>query len=353
MHIENFKCFKDFTIDLGPFNVLIGPNDSGKTTFLKAVWLAVLTGGGSALHESRSLLLETYYSLEAVWHGNPELEIVIDLQFGSPAFTGNRSMRITSREGAFNPCVPSLEEEHDALLRRSPGLRAMADETAADRFRAANVWGGAPPRVAFYRFDPEALRLPTGLATEMTERGEGLPSLLDNVNRRSPEVLREIGEHFTARFPHYRPPRVLVDRVDSENLLTLEFPTVGGQVLGVRSVSDGVLLSLAFIALAHEPDPPSILLVEEPENGVHHASLKDIIGTLRHLSQEKGVQVILTTHSPYLLDEVETNEVHVFEKDEEGAVHAKLLSEFDNVESMKKDFMTGEIWGILSKAHNI
>jgi len=30
MHIENFKCFKDFDIELGPFNVLIGPNDTGK-----------------------------------------------------------------------------------------------------------------------------------------------------------------------------------------------------------------------------------------------------------------------------------------------------------------------------------
>jgi predicted ATPase len=89
---------------------------------------------------------------------------------------------------------------------------------------------------------------------------------------------------------------------------------------------------------------PGILLVEEPENGVHHASLKDIVGTLKQLTQEKGVQVILTTHSPYLLDHVEPQDVHVFRKDEEGAVHARRLSEYPDVQNLKKHFMTGEIW---------
>ena len=44
MHIENFKCFKHFDIDLGPFNVLVGPNDSGKTAFLPAVAMAGAAG---------------------------------------------------------------------------------------------------------------------------------------------------------------------------------------------------------------------------------------------------------------------------------------------------------------------
>jgi predicted ATP-dependent endonuclease of OLD family len=97
-----------------------------------------------------------------------------------------------------------------------------------------------------------------------------------------------------------------------------------------------------------------MLLIEEPETGVHHASLKDIVETLKQLSTEKGVQVILTTHSPYLLDHVEAENVHVFTKDpEEGAVHAKRLSEFEDVADMKSHFMSGEIWSILAEAHKI
>ncbi len=40
IHIQNFKCLRDVEVELGPFNVLIGPNDSGKTSFLEAIrWL--------------------------------------------------------------------------------------------------------------------------------------------------------------------------------------------------------------------------------------------------------------------------------------------------------------------------
>jgi len=87
-----------------------------------------------------------------------------------------------------------------------------------------------------------------------------------------------------------------------------------------------------------------MLLIEEPENWVHHASLKDIVGTLKQLSKDKGVQVILTTHSPYLLDHVDPEEVFVFFKDEEGAVRAKRLSDHPQVETLRKHFMTGELW---------
>ncbi|MFB3892991.1 MAG: AAA family ATPase [Phycisphaerae bacterium] len=40
MHIEQFKCFKRLDIEFGQFNVLIGPNDSGKSSLLQAIQLA-------------------------------------------------------------------------------------------------------------------------------------------------------------------------------------------------------------------------------------------------------------------------------------------------------------------------
>jgi predicted ATPase len=133
----------------------------------------------------------------------------------------------------------------------------------------------------------------------------------------------------------------------------LEFPTPEGQVLPSANVSDGTVLYLAYLALCFRPNPPRILLIEEPENGVHHASLKEIVRVLRHVTQTKGVQVVLTTHSPYLLDLMEPEEVRVFTKDQKGAVHAKKLSDYEDVEDMKKHFMSGEIWTMLSKTEAI
>jgi len=138
-----------------------------------------------------------------------------------------------------------------------------------------------------------------------------------------------------------------------KDAFVIAFKTREGVLLPAEAVSDGVMLSLAYIALGHAPEPPRVMLIEEPENGIHHASLKETIGTLHALATDKGVQVILTTHSPYLLDQVEPEEVRAFSKDKEGAVHARKLSDIDDVETMKKDFMTGEIWGILTEAQGI
>src|SRR6516165_4224968 len=37
LHVENYKCLRDVTVDLGKFTILIGPNDSGKSSFLEVV----------------------------------------------------------------------------------------------------------------------------------------------------------------------------------------------------------------------------------------------------------------------------------------------------------------------------
>ena len=125
---------------------------------------------------------------------------------------------------------------------------------------------------------------------------------------------------------------------------SIGFRTTYGNLLSADNVSDGVILALAYMAICHQPDPPSILLIEEPETGVHYASLEKIVSMLRQLSDEKHVQIIMTTHSPYLLDCVKPEDVRVFAKDDEGAVRAARLSDYPDVDEMKKHFMTGEIW---------
>ena len=72
MHIENFKCFKDFDIELGKFNVLIGPNDSGKTAFLQAVRLLTLVPtGGPVPRPDIEKLIGFTLGKECVWATAP------------------------------------------------------------------------------------------------------------------------------------------------------------------------------------------------------------------------------------------------------------------------------------------
>jgi predicted ATPase len=106
---------------------------------------------------------------------------------------------------------------------------------------------------------------------------------------------------------------------------------------------------LFFIALAYHPTPPKLILLEEPENGIHPKQLADVVRLLRDVS--KGVhggsaaQVVLTTHSPYLLDHIdlETDQVLVFRRNADGTRSAEP-ADVSRLKTFLDEFMLGEVW---------
>jgi len=116
-------------------------------------------------------------------------------------------------------------------------------------------------------------------------------------------------------------------------------------VLPASQASDGVLIVLAYLAVMHLPTPPALILIEEPENGIHPKRLQEIVRILRALVEQNGhTQVLMTSHSPYLLDEFQPDEVTLCRKDRNGAVQARRLSEIEQVRSQLDVFSLGEIW---------
>ena len=351
MHIENFKCFKDFDIDLDPFTVLIGPNDSGKTAFLQALRLLSAVAehfnfGKSDLSDFREFPL----GVEAVWRNDRSLDVGFRVwgprDIGSDGqqyvvVTGRRCTRFKGKLVSESPTGTVTDERSDDQL-----IQALKSTVG---------------KAGYYRFDPRQLRQPSELKKDllrMSEAGNGLPTFLQGIWGKNRDAFLSLEREFYARLPEYKrfrlEPKAIPEVQDDGRLgQALYFDTRHGESLSAESVSDGALITLAFLAISHQPDPPNILLIEEPENGVHHARLAEIIETLRHLNREKGVQIVLTTHSPYLLDLAEPEEVRVFAKDEEGAIHQKRLSDHPEVQSLKKHFMTGEIWTSLSETQEI
>ena len=105
---------------------------------------------------------------------------------------------------------------------------------------------------------------------------------------------------------------------------------------------------LFFLALAHHPSPPNLILVEEPENGVHPKRLSEIVDLLRAISKGEhggGSQIILTTHSPYLLDSIslDTDQVLVFRREPDGRRSAQAV-DAEGIKVFLDEFKLGEVW---------
>ncbi len=148
----------------------------------------------------------------------------------------------------------------------------------------------------------------------MEYNGFGLALCLDEILSFDRNRFTELEKRFTEIFPHiesiallqesaYRAPGDNPDRVtmlknvDGKGLYFRMKES--GQLVPASQASDGTLLILAYLSILYLPQPPSLLLVEEPENGIHPKLLHEVLEILRSLVREQShTQVVLTTHSP-------------------------------------------------------
>ena len=117
-------------------------------------------------------------------------------------------------------------------------------------------------------------------------------------------------------------------------------------------VSDGTMMLLAFLTLAHMQEPPDILAIEELEYALHPHLLAEVVGMLRKLTTgevgTKPVQVLLATHSAELLNFVRPEEVRFLSRSlEDGSTSvrkAPLDTEEWRAAYAEYEEALGELW---------
>ncbi len=194
------------------------------------------------------------------------------------------------------------------------------------------------------RLDPDALRQASSLIPDsdrvrlQSERGGGLPGVYDAILNRGDESFRRVVDEVRGLFPTVRNVRL---RVVSESAKALEVELNSGERVPAQFISEGLLYYLAFAAIRYL-EPVSILLVEEPENGLHPARIEEVMRTLREIS--KTTQVLIATHSPLVVNELSGDEVSVVTRDPDRGTQVRRLSSTPNFEERSKVYATGELW---------
>lgn len=187
----------------------------------------------------------------------------------------------------------------------------------------------------------------------MEPSGFGLAMYLNDILANDHEKFGELERRFLDIFPAVR--RIRLNResgfrnfVPQQTMgtgLGIYFEQLNGDLLPAAQASDGMMLVLAYLAILFSPKPPSLLLIEEPENGVHPRRLQEVLRILRELvSEQDRTQVVLTTHSPYVVDLFRPEEVTLCLKGADGAVTTHRLSDSKSVREQMDIFQLGEIW---------
>ncbi|MBI3886989.1 MAG: AAA family ATPase [Opitutae bacterium] len=327
VQFRNFKALRSAAVKLGPFNLVIGPNGSGKTSLIEALLRLRSLAGLPAARRPGGPPPDTT-GPELVFHFNPPYQDVrVALACDSAEFACNLLM-----------------------VDHPPGLDGE------------RLWADLRARLLTIRaflFDHSAMALPA----ERTEHAQlaanagNLAAVLAARREKSPAAFARLEEEFRRIMPEFS---ALDFRPAAPGRLELTVRTAGsgGEALAADRLSQGTLYLLAILTLAHDPEPPAIVCLEEADRGVHPRMLREVRDALYRLSYPRDcgeadrdpVQVVATTHSPYLLDLLKEHpeEVVLANKQGNAASFERLSDRKDLVELMRETNL-GDLWysGIL------
>lgn len=377
-YVNNYKCLVDVEIPLTPIHVIIGQNDSGKTSVLEAI-LALFRSTEKPLVEAfpgewqgRELVFDgeekPVVQLQAEvapdqGDGPLPISYKLDVEF---AESGRACHRIDESCGIGEfLAIPMINPQFSGIFRRAgrfSGAHKDYIDAIAVQLRSASL----------YRFNPELMAIPAAIDParkfRMDPDGFGLATLLDDILGYDAESFLALRRDFCAFFPQFRTVRIesvqSLARTYQENGQHhaasspgkgIFFETAHGRSIRAQQASDGAILFLGLLALIHSPYPPKLLLIEEPEKGVYPKRLEEVIRLIRRVHEAPSVraapQIIMTTHSPYLLSSFRPEEVTLMvRRDGVGPVQARPLRDAPHIEErLGNEFYLGELWYNLSE----
>jgi predicted ATPase len=311
---ENFRGLRDAMLPVGRVTVLIGPNASGKSTALLSL---------KAAAEPTNFSFSSLCSV-----GSPVTEHV-RLSF---SWSGDRAI-------GFSWAPPAAP---DTKAVRTVGLSVPRPADLQARLAQSRV----------FAFDPGVIAKPAALERSVLpgQNGEGLASVLTSLQDRFPENFEQLIRELHRWLPDF--DRILLDTTERKNRIFMLRTAVGRHSIPATSLSEGTLVAVALLTLAHLPDPPPIIGLEEPDRGVHPRLLRDVQDAIFRLARPEDcgidrppVQVILTTHSPYMVDLFRDTPEDIVLAEKDGLWGSfRRLIDVPNIDELLRDAHLGDAW---------
>lgn len=361
--LRNYKSIGDSDVRLQPLTFLVGPNGAGKSNFLDALHLVRDALAGSldhALNERGGLSEVRRRSSGHPTHFGIRLEFVLgDGRSGYYAFNIG-ALAGRGYEVQTEVCgLPGPGQGPYYRVERGE-LRATSESTfpavTADRLALVAVSGltafrpvfDALTAMGFYNLNPKLMReLQKPQDGKLLKPvGENIASVIGHLERVATDRIAIIQDYLQTVVPMVQG----VERKQIGPMETLEFRQ---EMAGAKhpwrflaqNMSDGTLRALGVLTALFQGNrdyAPSLVGIEEPETALHPAASAALREALTRASQE--TQIIVTSHSPDLLDDFTLSADTILVVDSEGGeTRMAPLDEASRMAVREQLFSAGEL----------
>ncbi|MDE0483335.1 MAG: AAA family ATPase [Candidatus Poribacteria bacterium] len=324
VHIKNFLSLRNVELPFKPLTVLVGPNASGKSNVFRALSLfmeminaerlprndiiqsSIWAGGANHLTFQLHTIVEeisTLYELEIKTETeditiNEELHVngvkVISIQNGQGEVWDENGKNNTS----YTATVQKIAIGSAGDYGKKPVTSALTEYFTKWNFYdfQPELMRGYYPSTPF-GFDPEDISdqfFRLGKFPQINEDGSNLCAILSYLHSNIQNIFYKVSESLFESTKL----KIGYSRIDGQPQLSV----LEGykRPIPLRKASDGTLRLIAYYTLLNQSELPPLIAIEEPEQSLHPAALKEIASVLELLAER--TQVIITTHSSQLLD---------------------------------------------------
>jgi predicted ATPase len=353
IELENLLSFKHLDLEMRPLNVLVGPNAAGKSNLIRSLGLVqALPTRGLAQVIGGAGGPRMWINRRTGGIANIRIEGTNDLQFEYAL-----SFQETSQSWAIvrETYGDVFERRQDQVTLGTRGNTVMQTSIGINVSVLSEIRHPNEPAMAKLAAALEKIRLyrefvtgPRAQARYGTSSGLLSDYLLEdggNLALRLNEMdvdggLQSINLAINRLFPLFSEVKIL-----TRGGITQLFVREKGidEPFAATILSDGTLRLLLLLAVLKDPNPPTLVCIEEPETGLHPDAIRDVAELLIEASSR--TQVVVTTHSPALIDALgdQPEAVAVCERDNDGFTKIRRLHGAKLRDWLER-YTLGELW---------
>lgn len=142
-------------------------------------------------------------------------------------------------------------------------------------------------------------------------------------------------------------PRKTTRSYQGESLL---FDFEHAKDVSAYTVSEGTLLLVGLLAVLLGPAHPTVLLMDDIEQGLHPSAQRTLLETLgKIMAAFPDLQIIATAHSPYLLDGLQPEQIRLTTTAADGHARCGRLTDHPEFGKWRDEMAPGEMWSLFGE----